>query len=329
VAEETRFKGRRAAVTGAAGFIGGAVCRRLVEAGAEVRGLDVAEEQAERVRRAGASFAPVDVSDRDDVRAALEGAELVIHAAAYVHEWGEMDEFIRVNVGGTANVLEAAANAGAERVVHISSVVVYGYHDDSEQDETAHRRAYGIPYIDTKSASDRLAIRRGAVVIRPGDVYGPGGPQWVLRSLEMAKGGQLAVPGKGDGVMLPVYVEDLADAVLLALERGEPGEAYTVWDEENPVSFEHHFNRIAAIAGAREARRLPRPLLAAVATATERIAGIRGNPPAFTARAITFVDRRGTVSTAKAREQLGWRPTVAYDQGMRRTEAWLRSEGLI
>src|SRR5206468_6382871 len=118
-----------------------------------------------------------------------------------------------------------AAEAGADKVVHLSSVVVYGYESRFAQDEQAHRRAHGIPYIDTKSASDRLACRRGAVVIRPGDVYGPRSVPWTLRPLEMARSGQLAAPG-GDGLMLPLYIDDLAEAVLLALEAGEPGEAH-------------------------------------------------------------------------------------------------------
>ena len=74
----------------------------------------------------------------------------------------------------------------------------------------AFRRAHGIPYIDTKSASDRIACRRGAVVVRPGDVYGPGSVPWTLRPLQMARAGQLAVPGRGDGLMLPLYIDDLA-----------------------------------------------------------------------------------------------------------------------
>jgi nucleoside-diphosphate-sugar epimerase len=235
---------------------------------------------------------------------------------------------VRVNVRGTRNVLDAANHADVERVVHISSVVVYGYDAATEQDEEAHHRSYGIPYIDTKGASDALARRRGAVVIRPGDVYGPGSVPWVLRPLELARAGQLSVPGKGDGIMLPLYVDDLVEAIALGLSEGRPGRAYTAWDGES-VTFEDYFNRIADLAGGRRARRLPRPLLTAAATAMEGIAGLRNRPPPFSRHAITFIDRRGTVSVRRIREELGWQPRVDLDEGLRRTERWLRAEGLL
>jgi nucleoside-diphosphate-sugar epimerase len=328
VSERRRFEGRKAAVTGAGGFIGNAICRGLVGEGAEVTGLDVDVETADRVRGAGAGFAEADVTDRDALDRALEGAEHVVHTAAYVRDWGTMEEFVGVNVRGTVNVLDAADAAGAERVLHISSVVVYGYHDESEQHENAFHRAYGIPYIDTKSASDAVALRRGAVVIRPGDVYGPGSVPWTLRPLELARTGRLVVPGKGDGQMLPVYIDDLVEAVLLGLLDGAPGRAYTAWDGE-PVTFGEYFDRIAVIAGARPARRLPRPLLLGIARAGEAVAALRGEPPAFSARAATFVDRRGTVSNRRIREELDWRAGVGLDEGLRRTERWLRDEGLL
>jgi nucleoside-diphosphate-sugar epimerase len=239
-----------------------------------------------------------------------------------------MEEFMRVNVRGTANVLDAAEAAGAERVVHLSSVVVYGYADEREQDESAHRRAVGIPYIDTKSASDRLAIRRDAVVVRPGDVYGPGSVPWLVRPIELSRSGQIALPGKGDGTMLPVYIDDLVEAIALALRRGEPGSAYAVWDGD-PVGFDHYFSRLAEIGGGRPPRKLPRPLLAALAGSTEAVARLRGLPPAFGRNGITLVDRRGTVSTRRAREKLGWEPEVDLEEGLRRSAEWLRSEALI
>jgi nucleoside-diphosphate-sugar epimerase len=328
VGEERRFEGRRVAVTGAGGFIGGAICRSLISEGARVAGIELDAGAAERIRAGGAEVAQGDVADLEALEPALDGAELVVHAAAYVRDWGTMEEFVRVNVGGTANVLDVAEAAGAERVLHISSVVVYGYHHPGEQADDVFHRVYGIPYLDTKSASDALALRRGAVVIRPGDVYGPGSVPWTLRPLELARSGQLAVPGKGDGIMLPLYIDDLVEAVGLALVKGEPGRAYTVWDGR-AVSFGDYFDRLAAMVGGRPARRLPRPVLTAAARAMEAVASLRGQPPAFTANAITFVDRRGTASNRRAREELGWEPRVDLDEGLRRTEEWLRAEGLL
>jgi nucleoside-diphosphate-sugar epimerase len=328
VSVEVSIEGKRAVVTGAGGFIGNAVCRRLAAAGAEVVGLDSAEQASARIREAGASPAWCDITDRDGTFRALEDAQLVVHTAAIVSDRGAMADHVRVNVGGTANVLDAAAEGGAERVVHVSSVVVYGYDDPSHQDETSFRRACGVPYIDTKSASDRLACGRGAVVIRPGDVYGPGSGPWAIRPLEMAKAGQLSVPGKGDGVMLPVYIDDLVEAILLGLRQGEPGEAYTAWKDDEQVTFGDFFDLYASMAGGK-ARRLPRAAMRAAGVAMEAASRVIGRPPPFTRHAVILVDRRGTVSAAKARMDLGWEPQVDLEEGMRRTEEWFRAEGLL
>jgi nucleoside-diphosphate-sugar epimerase len=322
------ISGKRAAVTGAGGFIGEAVTRALVAEGADVVGLDVDPALAAKVEAAGATFALADVTDRAALDAAFAGVDLVIHTAAYVREWGDMESFVAVNVGGTVNVLDAAEAAEAERVVHISSVVVYGYAEESEQDEGAHRRNVGVPYIDTKSASDRIACRRGAVVVRPGDVYGPGSVPWLLRLVELTRSRQAALPGAGDGQMLPAYIDDLVAAIVLAAKRGEPGAAYTIWDGE-PVSFDDLFAAVATISGGSKARHFPRAVLSAVAGAAEGVAKLRGRPPRFGRHGVTLVDRRGTASNRRAREDLGWKPEVSFEEGMRRSEAWLRSEGIV
>lgn len=321
------FAGARAAVTGAGGFIGGAVARRLAAEGAPVIGIDVCAESATRLGDAGIEPRTVDVTDRDALGEALVGCELVVHTAALVHEWGRMSDFIRVNVGGTAAVLDAAAAVGAGRVVQVSSVVVHGYDAAGEQREDAFRRTSGIPYIDTKAASDRLAQRRGAVVVRPGDVYGPGSIPWLVRPLALARAGRLALPGRGLGIMLPVYIDDLVEALLAAAHGGKPGAAYVAWDGE-PVSFGDYFDRVAEIVGGPRPRRLPRPLLEAAGGAMEAWARLRGSAPTFTARSPTFIDRRGTVSTERLRTELGWEPQVRLAEGLRRCAAWARSEGL-
>jgi nucleoside-diphosphate-sugar epimerase len=328
VTEEIRFDGRRAAVTGAGGFIGTELCLRLSSAGAEVVGIDAAAEAADRIREAGASPVVADVTDEAAMRQAFEGIEALVHTAAIVSDSGSMADHVRVNVGGTATVLDAAIAAGTKRLLHVSSVVVYGYEDPSHQDESAHLRNCGVPYIDTKSASDRLARRRGAVVVRPGDVYGPGSVPWSVRPLQMAQAGQLAVPGKGDGLMLPVYIDDLVEAILVALERGRAGEAYSAWKDDEKVTFEEFFNRYAEMSGGRRARRLPRGAIRTLGMAMEGLAGLTGGRPAMTRHSVVLIDRRGTVSAAKLRA-IGWEPEVDLDEGLRRTGEWFRDQGLL
>jgi nucleoside-diphosphate-sugar epimerase len=328
MADETKLSGRRVAVTGAGGFIGAAVCRRLVAEGAEVVGLDMDPAAEPVVTDSGGEFRLADVTDREALDGALEGVELVVHTAAYVREWGEMEEFVRVNVGGTANVLASADDAGIERVLHLSSVVTYGYESPGEQDEDNILRACGNPYVDTKSASERIARQHGAVVIRPGDVYGPRSIPWTRRIMEMAKAGQLVVP-EGGGLMWPVYVDDLAEAVALGIRRGEPGGVYTCYWDERPVTFQEYFDGYARLAGKRETRRVSPRLALAAASGAELYSRITGKPPPFNRFSAAYLTRPGTASTRRAREELGWLPKVDMEEGMRRTTAWLKDEGLI
>ena len=325
--EEIRLEGRRAAITGAGGFIGGAVCRRLLAAGAAVTAIDLAEDALAPVAAAGADIALADVTDRPAMDRALVGADLLVHCAAIVSDAGSMESHIQVNVRGTATTLDAAAAAGVERMVHVSSVVVYGYDNPAELDESAHPRACGVPYIDTKSAADRLARRRGAVVIRPGDVFGPGSIPWTRRPFELARAKRLAVPGRGGGQMLAVYIDDLVEGIVLGLVRGRPGQAYAVLNDSEPVTFAEYFDRVAAVAGTRT-RRLPRPVMRLAGRAGEIAARLTGGPPEMTRHSVVLVDRAGTVSARRAREELGWEPRVSLDEGMGRAEEWLRAEGL-
>ena len=289
------------AVTGASGFIGAAVAERLRADGDAVIGIDVAGEPDRRA----------DVADPAAVVAALAGADAIVHAAAIVAERGRMEEFIRVNVRGSRNVLDAA---GGRRTLVLASVAGWGYEFSRDLDEDSPPRPCGLPYVDTKGATETLALRRGATVIRPGDVYGPGSLPWVIRPLEMMRAGRFFLPSPGDGVMTPVFIDDLVDAIVRALrEPRAPGRAYTVWDG-SPVSAREYFETL----GGGPVRTLPAPLLRAAALAI-------GVGPA----AVTFVTRRAAFPNARAREELGWEPRTTLQEGMARTREWARAVGLL
>jgi nucleoside-diphosphate-sugar epimerase len=153
-----------------------------------------------------------------------------------------------------------------------------------------------------------LALRRGATVIRPGDVYGPGSQPWVVRPLEMMRRGLFVLPAPGDGLITPIYVDDLVDAIVRALrEPRAAGRAYTVWDGQ-AVTAREFFGHHARSLGRGEVRVLPAPLLRLAARAI-------GAGPA----AVTFMSRRAVFPNTRAREELGWEPRFSLERGMAAT----------
>ncbi len=164
------------------------------------------------------------------------------------------------------------------------------------------------------------------MVVRPGDVYGPGSVPWTVRPAELlrARPDGAARAGRRDDA--PRLHRRPRRGDRAALRRGEPGHAYTVWDGE-PVSFERYFTRLAEMTGAQAAAE------AAEAGCCTRspgrrsgVARLRGRPPAFGRHGITFTDRRGTASNRRAREELGWEPRVGLEEGLRRSAEWLEAE---
>jgi nucleoside-diphosphate-sugar epimerase len=311
------------AVTGAAGFIGAAVCGALEAEGHRAIGIDLAATgPGERYRRA-------DVSDRAALGAALDGATHVVHAAALVAEHGPMADFVRVNVGGTRNVLDAAEGAAVRRVVHVSSVAVWGYEFGRDVAEDDPPRPCGSPYVDTKGASELLARAHGATVVRPGDVYGPRSGPWVVRPVEAMRRGIFRLPRGGRGILTPVFVDDLVACLLRALVHpAAEGEAFTAHDG-HPVTAAAFFAHHARWLGRRRVSSAPAPLVRLGGRALELEGRARGRPPLLGRDAGLFVSRRAAYPNARALERLGWKPRVPLAEGMRRTEAWARAERLV
>ncbi len=316
-------------ITGAGGFIGAALCRRLAAEGAQAVGIELRAETRAAVEQTGARFVAADVLDGSTIAAALENCDGLIHTAAIVDDWGSMEQFIEVNVRGSCSVFDAARAAGIERIAHLSSVASWGYEFSSDLEEDAAPRASGAPYADTKAASDYLARRRGAAVVRPGDVYGPGSVPWAIRPVEALRSGRFALPGKGDALMTLVYIDDLVDCILRALTtKAAAGQAVTAWDGV-PVTTSEFFGRYAQMLGQKKVRTSPEPVIGAFALAAETFARLRGTRPTVSREAIRYISRQAVYPNTRARELLGWEPQIDFEEGMHRTELWLRAEGML
>lgn len=319
----------RVFVTGAAGFIAHALATRYRAAGSQVVGVDLHADPARGIV-AG------DIATPGPWQEALAGSELVIHTAAIVSNAVDLDASWRVNVLGTRNVVEAAARARARRLVHFSSVRAFsdlGFPDGVSEEHPV--RPDGNPYVDTKIASEQVVLQAhaagelAATVIRPGDVYGPGSRPWTLLPLEIVKSGRFVLPARGRGVFSPAYVDNLVDGVLLAAAQPEAaGQVFTLSDGVG-VSAREFFGHYFRMLGKCGPLCLPTALAVPLASAADRAERLRGRRTEVNAVSMKYLARRGTYSIAKARRVLGYDPAVSLDEGMRRTERWLREQGLL
>ena len=323
------FESESILVTGAGGLIGRAVCMRLSEQGHSVLGIDSDPHVEADVEATGAKFVRADVSDHQALTKLTAGYQRVVHTAAIVSDWGPMNEFIEVNVRGTRNVLDAAAANNVAQVVHISSVAAWGYDYSRPPTDNHWTARQGVPYVDTKAASDDLARRRGAAVVRPGDVYGPGSKPWSIRPLEALKSGRFILPGSGDGLMAPVYIDDLVDLIVIALfDARSRGVALTGFGGQTVTAAEF-FGFYSRMLGKERTPTAPRLLATAAALGLELVSRFTGKPPEVSRTAMVFIDRSAGYETSTAQTLLNWHPKVDLEQGMAETEVWFRKTGLL
>jgi nucleoside-diphosphate-sugar epimerase len=310
-------------VTGASGFVGGAACGRLLAEGHQVSAMSRSDASDEKIRALGAE--PVRC-DLETVRAEhLDGAEAVVHAAAYVEDWGPRDAWYQGNVLGTRNVLDAARTAGTRRFVHIGTeaAIVRGQHvrDADESAPLAFDSPY--PYCATKAEAERRVRDANApdfetIVLRPRFIWGPG-DQTILPMLEeMARSGKFVWLDGGRARTSTTHIDNLVEAIVLALCRGTPGESYFVLDD-GERTMKEILTGLAATRGiSLPDRSIPAWLVASLAGACEavwRTFDLSGSPP-LTRHPVMVMSRDCTLNDAKARRELGYRPVMSVEEGL-------------
>jgi len=314
----------RVFVTGASGFVGGGVARGLVAAGADVLAMSRGHDADAAIALAGAE--PVRSSLEHVVPADLGGAEAVVHCAAYVQPWGPPEAYWRANVEGTRHILDAARAAGVRRFVHIGAeAALFHGQPMCDVDESAPLALNSpYPYARSKAHAERMVLQAddhafSTLALRPRLVWGPGDRTVLAAVRDMAERGAFAWVDGGRALTSTCHVENLAHGVALALERGAEGEAYFLTDGP-PVRMRDFLTAYLAAAGVDLSRAPSIPGWAArgAALALEtawRALDLKGAPP-VTRLAAAMASRECTVSDAKARARLGYRPVLSREEGL-------------
>lgn len=321
-------------VTGATGFTGGHLARRLASRGHQVRALVRPGADTAALLSAGIEPFTGQLTDPDDVRRAAAGCEQVYHIAAAFRTAGHPDSYYRdVNVGGTRNVLDAALAAGCERVIHCSTGGVHGHIEDPPADED-YRFRPGDIYQESKVAAEMLVRERVAkgqrvVVFRPAAIYGEGDTRF-LKLYRAIRRGRFVMLGSGRTRLHMVHVDDLCQGIELCGQREEAiGQVFILGGPDAPT-LDALCRMIASALGVPASRwRIPVwPVYAAGALCELVCVPLRIDPPLHRRR-VSFFTHHREFDIGRARRLLGYEPRINAAEGIRRTAAWYRAQGLL
>jgi len=314
-------------ITGANGFIGRALARHFREQGSTVIGVDLHGD--------GEHVVAGDVANPEAWAHLLDQAQVVVHTAALVTNAMPDTDMWRVNVLATRNLAAAAARHGVRRFVQVSSIVAYGNAAVGELDEEHPVHAHGGSYVRTKLASEHAVLAAHAqhgldvVIVRPGDVYGPGSRPWVIVPIEMIKRRQFLLPARGEGYFRPVYIDDLVRGIALAATAKQASGQIFNLSSDGYVTTKTFFAYHHRWLGRPGPLCLPTSVAWSLAEATFHVGRLFGARSEGSGTSMLQLSTRCWFSIKKAGEVLGWKPEVPLDDGMQRSEAWARERGLL
>ncbi len=322
-------------VTGGSGFTGGHLCAALVRRGARVNALVRRTSDTRALEQLGAHLVVGDLRDRASFEEGLAGCDTVYHVGAAFREAKIPDaEYTAINVGGTRNVIEAAARAGVRRVVHCSTV---GVHGDTGREPADEDTPFDPPdfYCQSKVEGEMLArelfdrLGLEGVVFRPFGIYGPGD----TRFLKLFKGiarGRFIMIGSGDVMYQFSYVDDLCDGIILCGTKPEAVGEVFILGGEPPVTLNQVIEEVRRATDGRPPRlRVPMAPVMAAATLCERICRPLGIEPPLYPRRVEFFSKHRAFDISKAKRMLGHAPRVGMAEGFSRTAGWYREQGLL
>lgn len=309
-------------VTGAAGFIGDALVKRLVKEGYEVKALIHTTKPKNYEKKA--EYVNGDITDINSLKNLVKDVDVVFHCAAFVKDYGSKKLFFRVNIEGTKNLVETCQEARIKKFIFLSHII---YEDAQKIGNYARTKILAERYLLDKYNKENFPV----VIIRPGNVYGPGATTWVIRPLKSIQKNRVALVDNGNGIFLHTYIDNLLDALVsVILEPKVIGETIDITDGDNDTTWGEYLSLLAKMIGKSPIKRnLSKNMALFIGKSMVFLHRIFGIDPWVTPMAVMIFVNQKTVSIEKAKSLLGYKPKIDFDDGMKRVENWLRKEGYI
>jgi nucleoside-diphosphate-sugar epimerase len=320
--------GTRALVSGATGFLGGHLAKILHELGYRVRILVHKRHRVEHLLALGIDIVEGDLLDPASLARATAGQTLVFHTAGKVTDWGPRSEYFQVNADGTRNVIAACRESGVERLVHVSSLSVLGLPRSGVTltEETPYPASLPDWYSQSKRAAEE-AVRQAngegglaTTVVRPGVIWGPGDITILPRLADLLRRRQMILIDGGRNLLGLSHIESLSRGIVLAAESpAAPGQIYHMTDGEE-ITSRQAVDALAGVMGVPRARlSLPYGAVYGIAALIEGAAHLtrRTTPPRMTRYGVRLVACHCRYDISKAKRDLGYKPTVAFREGIR------------
>jgi nucleoside-diphosphate-sugar epimerase len=323
-------------VTGATGFTGGHLARRLAREGHAVRALVRDSQRAQALAQLGIELAPGDLRDPASLEQAMAGIETVYHiAATFRQENITKEEMWAINAQGVQNMLDAAIQSGTvQRFVHCSTIGVHGnIKNPPASEETAY--GPGDDYQESKTAGEKIALdymKQGKlpiVVFRPGGIYGPGDTRF-LKLFRPIKKRRFLMLGSGRVLYQLIYIDDLIDGILLCgTVPNAVGNVY-ILTGETAVTLNKLTALIADVVGAPQPKlRFPVMPVYLAGYLMEILFKPLGIEPPLYRRRVDFFRKDRSFTIAKAQRELGFVPQTSIKDGLARTARWYEEQGLM
>jgi 2-alkyl-3-oxoalkanoate reductase len=322
----------RILVTGGTGFLGQHLAQALLDRGHTVRILGRDFTHTQFLLSQGAEPIQADLRDTPAVLAACQDIEVVYHVAALSSAWGKAADFHDINVLGTRAVLAGCHTYHVRRCIYVSSPsVTFDGHDVIHQTEDAPYPSHFLsPYSFTKKCAEDLirgTTELETIIIRPKAIFGPGDRSLLPQLIAAARINHLPQIGSGHNLVDLTYVDNVVDALLLALHSTSAvGKTYTITNNEHVPLWDVIKQVLAHLHLSTHLRTIPLPIALAAATLMEGRARVTGTPPLLTRYSAALLACEQTYDISAASSELGYTPLLPISTALERTLGALQQE---